>query len=88
MMLQANPVVRLYEAPVETLTAAAYALILAAALAATWWALSRNLLYLHANWQDGWLTLVPAEYTARVIVVCLLVAVDLALVAGIVHVLT
>jgi len=88
MMLQVNPFVRLFEAPVETLTAGAYALVLVAALLATWWALVPNLLYLRTRWRNGWQVLVPAEYAARAVAVCLLVALDCLLVAGIVYVLT
>ena len=84
----ANPFVRLYEAPVETLTASAYAVFLAALLVATWWALSRNALYLHEEWQNGWLVLIPGAYAARVVLTAVIVAVDLLLLAGIVHVVT
>jgi len=74
--------------PVAVLTAAAYATFLLAALVGTWWALSRNLLYLLDNWQDGWIVLVPLGYALRTMAVLGLVAVDLALVAGIIGVLT
>jgi len=84
----ANPFVRLFEAPVEAMTAGAYALVLAAALAASWYALGRNLLYLTEQWQEGWLVLVPFWYAARVVGLLLLVALDLLLVAGIIGVLT
>jgi membrane protease YdiL (CAAX protease family) len=83
-----NPFVELAQDPVGVLTAAAYATLLLAALVGTWWALSRNLLYLLDNWQDGWIVLVPLGYAARTMAVLGLVAVDLALVAGIIGVLT
>jgi hypothetical protein len=83
-----NPIIRVYQAPVESLTAGAYALVLVAALVASWYALGRNLLYLSERWQDGWLVLVPGWYAARVVGLLLLVALDLLLVAGIIGVLT
>lgn len=85
--MPANPFVRLYEAPTATLTDAAYALVLVAALVATWWVLGRNLLYLDEHWQDGWLVLVPLEYAVRTIGTILILAVDLALLAAIIAIL-
>jgi len=82
-----NPFVELAQDPVAVLTAAAYATVLLAALVGTWWALSRNLLYLLDNWQDGWIVLVPLGYAVRTMAVLGLVAGDLALVAGIIGVL-
>jgi len=84
----ANPFVRVYEAPVESLTAGAYALVLLAALVVSWYALGRNALYLEDQWRDGWLVLVPFWYAARVVGALLIVALDLLLVAGIIAVLT
>lgn len=83
-----NPFVRVFEAPVEALTAGAYALVLVAALVASWYALGRNLLYLEDQWREGWLVLVPLWYAARVVGLLLLVALDLLLIAGIIGVLT
>jgi len=83
-----NPFVELANDPVAVLTAAAYATVLLAALVGTWWALSRNLAYLDEWWQDGWRLLIPLEYAVRVMVAVVLVALDLLLLAGIVHVLT
>ena len=83
-----NPFVRLWEAPVGTLTAFAYAIVLASMLIATWWALGRNLVVLVDQWQEGWRVLVPGAYAARVVAASLLVALDVLLVAGIIHVLT
>jgi len=87
-MMIANPFVRLFEAPVESLTAGAYALVLLAALVVSWYALGRNALYLEDQWRDGWLVLVPFWYAARVVGALLIVALDLLLVAGIIAVLT
>lgn len=83
-----NPFVALYESPVETLTAGAYALVLLAFLVATWYAAGRNALTLYDDFQDGWLVLVPFWYTVRAVGMFLLGAIDLLLIAGIVQVLT
>jgi hypothetical protein len=83
-----NPFIRLYEAPVESLTAGAYALVLIAALVASWYAAGRNLLYLQKQYQNGWRYLVPFWYMVRLVGLVLVVAVDLLLVAGIIHTLT
>jgi hypothetical protein len=88
MMMTTNPFVHVFASPVESLTAGAYALVLTAALVASWYALGRNLLYLAEQWQEGWLVLVPFWYAARVVGLLLLVALDLLLVAGIIGVLT
>ena len=82
-----NPAVRLTDAPVETLTEFGWALVLVAALVGTWWALGRNLLYLTEEYQQGWRYLIPFRYAARVFFTLLIVAVDLWLLAGVVHVL-
>jgi hypothetical protein len=84
----ANPFVRLFEAPTETLTAAAYALVLVGLVVLSWWALGRNLLYLREQYRDGWQFLVPLGYAGRVASACGLIAVDLWLVAAIIAVLT
>jgi len=85
--MSTNTAVRLVEAPVETLTEFGWALVLVAALVGTWWALGRNLLYLSEEWQAGWLYLIPLRYAARVVLALVIVAVDLWLLAGVVHVL-
>jgi len=89
-MLLTNPFVELFRAPVETLTAAAYAFVLLSALVFTWWALVRNALAFEAEYANAsavkWL--LPLRLTGRVAVACLIIAVDLLLVAGIVYVLT
>lgn len=83
-----NPFIRLYEAPVEALTAGAYALLLVAALVATWYALSRNLMTLYQDYQKGWLILPPIAWTARAVGALVIVAIDLLLLAAIIGVLT
>jgi len=83
-----NPFVAFYESPVAAATAFAYVCILFAALVASWWAASRNALYLYDRWQAGWLVLVPGEYTLRAIAMLLLLALDALLIGGIIHVLT
>lgn len=83
-----NPFLRLYEAPVEALTAGAYALLLLAALFATWYALGRNLMTLYSDYQNGWYALPPAGYTARVVGALVILALDLLLIAAIIGVLT
>jgi len=83
----ANPFVALFERPVATLTAAAYALVLMTAMLATWYAGSRNLLYLVDRWQDGWRLLVPFWYAVRVAGLLLVVAIDCLLIAGIIAVI-
>ena len=86
--MTANPFIRLYDAPVEALTAAAYALILLAALVATWYALGRNVMTLYSDYQKGWYALPPAAYTARVVGALVILAIDLLLIAAIIGVLT
>lgn len=87
-MIVANPFVALFERPVATLTAAAYALVLLSALVATTYAGTRNAVYLADRFQNGWRYLAPLWYTVRIIATLLVIAVDLLLVAGIVHVLS
>lgn len=86
--MPANPFISLFETPVATLTAAAYAVVLLAALVATVWASTRNYLWLETNYRAGWQLLPPWQYTLRVCGALVILAVDLLLVAGIVHVLT
>jgi hypothetical protein len=81
-----NPIIRLYETPVAALTDAGFALILVAALVATWWAGGRNLLYLSEQYQTGWQALVPFWYAVRLCGLLVIVAIDLWLLAGIVYV--
>jgi hypothetical protein len=83
-----NPFIQLYEQPVEALTAGAYALVLLAALVATWYAGTRNALYLVDRYQHGWRYLPSLWWTARAIGLLLIAALDLLLVAGILHVLS
>lgn len=79
-----NPIIRLYEAPVETLTDAGWALILVAALFATWWAAGRNLLWLDDQWGHGWKYLPTFWVAARGVALLLILAVDFWLVAALV----
>jgi hypothetical protein len=82
-----NPFIRLFEAPVEALTAAAYIVVLLGLLALSWWALGRNLLYLRDRYQDGWKFLVPLWYAARVTAVSAIISLDLLLVAAIIYII-
>lgn len=86
--MSTNPFIRLYDAPVEALTAAAYAIVLLAALVATWYVLGRNLLTLYQDYQQGWLVLPPFSWALRVVGSLLILAIDLLLIAGIIHTLT
>jgi len=82
-----NPAIRLVEHPVAALTEAGWTLILLAALVATWWAAGRNLLWLDNNWGNGW-KLLPTFWAAtRMVALLVILAVDLWLLAGIVHTL-
>lgn len=82
-----NPFLRLYDAPVQSLTDAAFVLVLLAALMATWWAGGRNALWLYTRYQSNWKYLPPWEYAARSVVMLLVIALDLALLAAIVGIL-
>lgn len=82
-----NPFIRIYESPVESLTAAGWLCILIGALVATWWAAGRNALYLENNYQNGWKYLVPFWYAVRLVGMLVALAVDLWLVAGIIAVI-
>ncbi len=83
-----NPFIELFEQPVETLTAGAYALVLLSALLATWYAAGRNALTLYDSYQNGWLVLPTIWWVARAVGLLLIVAIDLLLVAGIIYVVT
>ena len=82
-----NPIIGLYETPVESLADAGWTFILAGALILTWWALGRNFLYLRDRYQNGWKYLVPLQYAARVTAVCFIVAVDLWLLSAMVYII-
>jgi len=82
-----NPFIQLFEYPVATLTALAYVVVLLGALVGSWWALGRNLLYLRQRYQNGWKYLIPGMYALRVVATAVLVAIDLLLVAAILHAL-
>lgn len=85
--MTSNPFVRLYEAPVETLTLAAYLLVLLAVLLLTIYALGRNLMTLYLRWEsEGWSNTMPpyppGDWMARAIAVPVVLAVDLLLIAA------
>lgn len=86
--MHSNPFVRLYEAPVETLTAGAYALVLVAFLLLTWWVLTSLAFDLYRGWRDSWYALPPLSYVAKAAAGVVILAVDLLLLAGIIHVIT
>ena len=86
--MTANPALRLVEAPAAALADLGWALILIAALVATWWAAGRNALYLSEQYQAGWQYLVPFWYAVRTIGMLLVLAVDAWLLAALVAVLT
>jgi len=86
--MTSNPFLRLYDAPVQSLTDAAFVTVLLAALMATWWAGGRNALWLYTRYQANWKFLPPWEYAARTITMLLVVALDLALLAAIIGVLS
>ena len=83
-----NPFIELFEQPVATLTAGAYALVLVAALVTTWYAAGRNALTLYDTYQNGWLVLPPVGWIARAVGLLLVAAIDLLLIAGIIYVVT
>jgi len=83
-----NPFVALFNDPVGTLTAAAYALGLVGVLAATWWAAVPNALYLYDNWRDGWLVLVPGRYVLRILALVFIGMADLWIIAAVIALLT
>jgi hypothetical protein len=86
--MTSNPFLRLHEAPVETLTDAAFVLVLLAAMMTTWWAGGRNVLWLYTRFQSNWKYLPPWEYAVRSVVMLLVIALDLALLAAIIGVLS
>ena len=85
--MSSNPFIRLLEAPVETLTATAYVLVLLAFLVLTWYALGRNILTLQADYRDGWYVLPPFVYVVRIAGALVIIAIDLLLIATIIYTL-
>lgn len=90
-----NPVVRLYDAPVETLATLAYALVLlgvTVALAGKTWDTAlwtANAVKRRENPQvygDAWSVVPPAGVYLRVFWTCLLAAAECLLVAGLIHI--
>lgn len=88
-----NPFIRLYETPVESLTLAAYLLILVVALVWTWWLLTRNVLELYRQattetWAKNTPLYPPFKFVWRLATVPAIVAVDLFLLAAFIHFIT
>jgi len=83
-----NPFIRLAEDPVAVTALAAYALILFAALIATWYILGRNLLTLYVNYTKSAWAVPPASWAARAIAVPVVLAIDLLLVGALIWLAT
>ena len=83
-----NPFIRFVQDPVSTAAVGAYALVLVAALLATWYVLGRNLLTLYISWEKGGWTMPPGTWTARAIAVPLILAVDLLLLGALIWLVT
>lgn len=88
--MTANPFIRLYEAPVESLTLAGYLLILLAALVGTWWLLTRNVLELYSQvtsdtWAKNTPLYPPFKFIWRLGAIPIIVAIDLFLIAAFLH---
>lgn len=81
-----NPILRLVESPVPSLIDVGWATVLLAALVATWWAAGRNLLWLDANWAQGWRYLPTFEPVSRIVALLLILALDMWLIAAIIEV--
>lgn len=93
MIVTANPFIRLYEAPIESLTLAAYLLILLAALVGTWWLLTRNVLELidqatSETWAKNTPLYPPFRFIWRLAAVPVIVAIDLFLIAAFLYFVT
>ena len=86
--MTANPFIRLYETPVEALTAAAFALVLFASLLLSIWALAWLILELKSGWKRNWRAIPPLKYFGKTAAAILILAIDLLLLAAIIHVLT
>jgi len=85
-----NPFIRLYEAPVESLTLGAYLLLLLAALVFTWWLLTRNVLELYdqatsETWAKNTPLYPPFKFVWRLAALPIIVAIDLFLIAAFVY---
>jgi hypothetical protein len=88
-MTAPNPFIRLLTHPVDTITVAAYACILLAALVVTAWAWWSNVLELRLRWERRqWQYDVPAPFAARVALAAFILGVDLLLVATVVEIVT
>lgn len=74
--MTANPFVRFAQDPVTTSALAAYALILFAALLATWYLLGRNLLTLYVQYNSTTWKVPTGTWAARAIAVPVILAID------------
>ncbi|ADD05228.1 uncharacterized protein Nmag_1652 [Natrialba magadii ATCC 43099] len=88
--MTSNPFIRLYEAPVESLTLAAYLLLFAVVLLLTWWALIRNALEItKAVQEETWVKNAPLYppfgFMLRLVAIPGIIAIDLFLVAAFLH---
>lgn len=83
-----NPFIRFFEEPILASALLAYALVVVAALLATWYVLGRNCMTLYLRWDnEAWQT-PPGSWAARAIAVPLILAVDLLLFGALVWILT
>lgn len=88
----ANPFVRLFEAPVETLTLTAYVLGLVCLLVLTLAAVWRNGFAVYVRWKNNyphkWQYKPPAGWLLRVAVIPLILMIDFLAIAAVIHLLT
>jgi hypothetical protein len=83
-----NPFIRLVEDPVTASAIGAYALVLVAALLATWYVLTRNVMTLYVSWDSGAWKMPPGPWAARAIAVPVILAVDLLLFGALIWLVT
>jgi hypothetical protein len=88
-----NPIYRLLQEPVLSLTDLAWVVVLLAAMAATWYAATRNVIWLrefYGQSPDGisWEYMPTFWWTVRAVGLLLILAVDLVLLAGILETLS
>lgn len=91
--MTANPFIELYEAPVESLTLAAYFLLFAVVLLLTWWALVRNVLEIiktinEETWVKNAPLYPPFGFMLRLVAIPGIVAIDLFLIAAFLYFVT
>ena len=81
-----NPFIRVWEAPVETAALIAYAFILLAALIATWYVLSTNVMTLKVRWdRKTWTYVPPMDFVFRIVGSLFILAVDWLLFGALVY---